>query len=80
MNQDESANERIGRLGERLIQVLEQEDDPALILSALALVSAAGCGSMAGEATDRLETVAHGFVRIFLGVIARDVGASVVIH
>jgi hypothetical protein len=81
MKQDEqSLNERIARLGERLIQVLEQEEDDAVVLSALALVTAAGCGSLAGEATGQLEIVADGFVRTFRDIIARDVAVNQVIH
>ena len=42
MKRDEqSPNERIARLGEQLIQVLEHEEDHAVVLSALALVTAA---------------------------------------
>jgi hypothetical protein len=52
MKQDEkSPNKRIARLGEQLIQVLEQEEDHSVVLSALAFVTAAGCSSLAGEAS-----------------------------
>jgi hypothetical protein len=61
MKQDEkSSNERIARLGEQLIQVLEHEEDHGVILSALAFVTAAGCSSLAGEASGELEFVAEG--------------------
>jgi hypothetical protein len=81
MKQDEqSPNERIARLGEQLIQVLEHEEDHAVVLSALAFVTAAGCGSLAADATGELEIVAEGFVRTFRGIIARDVAVNQVIH
>ena len=76
MKRDEqSPKERIATLGEQLIQVLEKEEDHAVILSALALVTAAGCGSLVGEAIGELEKVAEGFVRTFRGIIARDLAA-----
>jgi hypothetical protein len=81
MKQDEkSPNERIARLGEQLIQVLEQEEDHAVVLSALALVTAAGCSSLAGEANGALKLVADGFVRTFKNIIARDQAVNGVIH
>jgi hypothetical protein len=60
--------------------VLEQEEDHAVVLSALALVSAAGCSSLAGEASGALELVADGFVRTFTDIIARGHAVNVVIH
>jgi hypothetical protein len=78
--QDESPDEHIAAFGHRLIQVLDQREDLTVVLSALPLVSAAASRSMVGEATDRLETIAHGFVRTFLGIIARDVAAGETIH
>jgi len=81
MRQDEkSRNERIDKLGEKLIQVLEQEQDQAVVLSTLALVTAAGCSLLAGEASGALELVADGFVRTLRDIIARDQAVNGLIH
>jgi hypothetical protein len=77
---EKSPNDRIARLGEQLIQVLEHEEDHAVVLSALALVTAAGCSSLAGEESGALKAVAEGFVRTFRGIIARDTAMKRVVH
>ena len=81
MKQDKkSPNERIARLGDQLIQVLEQEEDHAVVLSTLALVTAAGCSSLAGDASGALELVTEGFVRTLRDIIARDQAVNGLIH
>jgi hypothetical protein len=75
-----SPNDRIATLGERLIEVLEQEEDPAVVLSALAFAAAAGCGTMTGDDDTQLESVAEGFVCAFRGIIMRTLTAHRVIH
>ena len=72
MKQDKkSSNERIAQLGDQLIQVLEQEEDHAVVAPTLALVTAAGCSSLAGDASGQLEVVAEGFVRTLRDIIAQ---------
>jgi hypothetical protein len=75
-----SSRERIARLGEQLIQVLEDEQDHGVVLSALALATAAGCTSLAGEANGALEVVTDGFVRALRDIIARDQDVNGIIH
>ena len=57
--------ERIFALADRLIAVLEQEDDGALMLSALAFAVASACDAAAGRDPDAYSTVAELFVQTF---------------
>ena len=60
-----ASKERIFALGDRLIAVLEQEDDGAVMLSALAYAVAAACDATAGRDPDAYSTVAEVFVQTF---------------
>jgi hypothetical protein len=59
---------RVTELGGRLISVLEQEDDAAVILSALAYMVAVVCGSTAGGNADDYAKLANGFVETFRSI------------
>ena len=67
-------------IGEQLIRVLEDEQDHGVVLSALALVTAAGCTSLAGEAGGELKLVTDGFVRALRDIIARDQAVNGIIY
>jgi hypothetical protein len=60
--------QRIFALGDRLIAVLEQEDDGAVMLSALAFAVASACDAAAGRDPDLYSTVAECFVQTFRGI------------
>lgn len=65
MTKEEAVKRRIDKLGDGLMNVLEQEDDPAVMLSALALAVAVACDFTAGGDPSAYPNVADGFVRTF---------------
>jgi hypothetical protein len=58
-------SQRVDKLGDRLVRVLEQEDDAAVMLSALALAVAVACDFTGGGNPTAYATVAEEFVRTF---------------
>ena len=76
---DMTPHERIGRIGEKVIQVIEDED-PVEVLSALTLLTASTCAVIAGDNPAAMHNVAEGFVETFRDVVASGSSETVVIH